>query len=239
MLADDSGPVLWDTAQLVPAVFHGKQSLINFSGVDVHTAGRSIFHPRLRFLSHISQKGDWGAPIHHSQTYLRADNSAERKVLCFSKPTHSHRILVDALLRWPSHCLNGFQAVMWNDSFEKGTHSNEDKVIKLQQLSLDLCFFLDCRWWECVPHMFQGKDTRERMMFILSALVLRGVFLYYCLRTVSCQFSHFLPLSIGINQFDSYRWVYIDFEYGYFKDILHAYTFSPMHTWTHICKTHF
>ncbi len=156
MLADDSGPVLWDTAQLVPAVFHGKQSLIKFSGVDVHTAGRSIFHPRLRFLSHISQKGDWGAPIHHSQTYLRADNSAERKVLCFSKPTHSHRILVDALLRWPSYCLNGFQAVMWNDSFEKGTHSNEDKVIKLQQLSLDLCFFLDYLWWKCVPHMFQG-----------------------------------------------------------------------------------
>lgn len=56
MLTDDSGPLLWDTAQLVPAVFHGKQSLIKFPGVDVHAAGRSIFHPRLRFLSHISQE---------------------------------------------------------------------------------------------------------------------------------------------------------------------------------------
>lgn len=37
---------------------------------------------------------------------------------------------------------------MWNDSFEKGTHSNE--VIKLRQLSLDLSFFLDCLWWKYV-----------------------------------------------------------------------------------------
>lgn len=29
---------------------------------------------------------------------------------------------------------------MWNDSFVSDTHSDEDKVIKLQQLSLDLCF---------------------------------------------------------------------------------------------------
>lgn len=144
IFTDDSGPLLWDTAQLVPAVFRRKQSLMRFSGVDVHTAGRAIFHPRLRFLTHIRQRGDWGAQIHHNQTYLRADNSAERRVLCFSKAAHNHGILVDALLRWPSYCLNGFQALMWNESFEKGTHSNEDKVIKPPQLSLDPSFCLNC-----------------------------------------------------------------------------------------------
>lgn len=165
MLTNDSGPVLWDVAQLVPAVFPPKSSLIKFSGIDVGAAGCSIFHSRLRFLSHINQEWDWGAQIHRSRTYLWADNSAERKVLCSSKSTQHHRILVDAPLRWPSYCLNGFQAMMWNISFERGTYSNEDKVIKLPQLSLDLCFFLNYVWCKCGPHVSWIRSSREWCSF--------------------------------------------------------------------------
>lgn len=72
---------------------------MKFSGVDVHSAGRSLFqpppHPGAREEAEV-------------QTYPSGDNSAERRVFCFSKPAHSHRMLVDVLLRWPSYCLNGF-----------------------------------------------------------------------------------------------------------------------------------
>lgn len=59
-----------------------------------------------------------------------------------------------------------------------------------------------------------------RMMFIFSALVLISVLLEDCQLSVF----HFLPLSVGINLFDFYRWIIIDFEYGNFID---------MHTHTH------
>lgn len=68
-----------------------------------------------------------------------------------------------------------------------------------------------------------------RMIFILSAWVLRSLLLLE-----DCQLSvfHSPPLSLGINQLDFYRWIIIDFEYGYFKGILRAYTFIFVHTFT-------
>lgn len=103
-------------SKISSASFPGKQSLIEFSGFDAHGAGGSIFpSPSHVPVTHQAARGDRGAPIQHSPTSLRADN--------YSKPASSHRILVDALLRWPSPCLNGFQAVMWNESFVKSSHS--------------------------------------------------------------------------------------------------------------------
>lgn len=134
--------------QLVPAVFPLKQSLIKFSGIDVQRLPLSF-----PLLSGPRHEWDRRAQLHRGQTYLRADNAAQRKVLCSSESTLSRRISADAPLRWPSYCLNGFQAMMWNISSERGTHSNEDKVIKAPQLSLDLCFFLNYLRRKCASHI--------------------------------------------------------------------------------------
>lgn len=148
-------PLMWSIVPLVPADFQSKQSVIMLPGLDVPSA-------RCLIISSPPQVPVAQQPEKSLHRFTTAKLISEPIILprgryyVFSKPSLSHRIRVDAPLRWPSYCLNGFQAVMWNGSFEKGTHLNEDKVIKLQQLSLDLCFFLDCLRWKCVPHMFQG-----------------------------------------------------------------------------------
>lgn len=160
MLTDDSGPTLWDIAQLVPAVSHHKQGLIKFSCVDVDTAGRSVSHPPPQ----TSQRC--------SQTYLPGSNTTERKVFCFSEPTHRRSIPLDALLRWPSYCLNGFQALTWNDSCEKGTIQTNIKSLNCRSCPWMAAFaFIAC---DGNVHCICSKDKiLSRMMLILRA---QGVF---------------------------------------------------------------
>lgn len=189
MLADDSGPVLSDTAQLVPAVFHGKQSLIKFFGVDVHTAGHSIFHPRLRFLSHISQKEDWGAQIHHSKLIF------EQIIL----PRGRHYVSQNQLTAIESQLMrfSGGHHIAWMDFKQWCGTVPLRKVpiqMKIKSLNCSSCPWIfafssiACDEYVCCICF---KDKILLRMFILSAPDLRGVCLSYCLKTVSCQFSTF------------------------------------------------
>lgn len=69
-----------------------------------------------------------------------------------------------------------------------------------------------------------------RMMFILSALVLKRCF--FSVLLVDWQFSifHFLQLSSSINRLHFCRWIIINFKCVNFKDILHRHTHPSLCT---------
>lgn len=188
----------WETAPLVPAVFHGKQSLIKFSGGDVRTAGRSISHPRLRFLSHISQTGDWCASIRRSQTYLPADNSAERGRYYVSQ---SQLIAMES---WLTR-LSGGHRTAWIDFRRRsGTIPLRKTLIqmKIKSLNCSSCpwihgfffffFSLNCLWWKCASHRFQAYDTPEDGVLCQhNSITELVVVVSWCSRNAGCHF--FIP----------------------------------------------
>lgn len=136
-------------------------------------------------------------------------------------------------------CFSGGHHIAWMDFKQWCGTIPLRKVpiqMKIKSLNCSSCPWIfafssiACDEYEC-RICFKDKILL-RMIFILSAWVLRSLLLLE-----DCQLSvfHSLPLSLGINQLDFYRWIIIDFECGYFKDISHAYTFIFVHTRTHIC----
>lgn len=148
MLTDDMGPLLWDTAQLAPAVLHGKLSSIKLLALVCSPQAARSFIPvsgscRTRRLG-------------------RSELISEQIILPRGGYYDSQNQLT-AVEFWLTR-FSGGRLVAWMDfkrwcgtiSFVKGTHLNEDKVIQLQQVSLALCFSLDCPCWIQVSHMFHG-----------------------------------------------------------------------------------
>lgn len=139
MLTDDTGPLLWDTAQLVPAVLHGKLSLIKFLALVCSPQAARSFIPA---------SGSW-----RTRRLGRSELISEQIILQRGGYYDSQNQLT-AVESWLTR-FSGGRLVAWMDfkrwcetiSFVKGTHSNEDKVIQLKQVSLALCFSLDCPCW--------------------------------------------------------------------------------------------
>lgn len=134
LLTADLGPLLWDTAQLVLAVPMVNRVWLSFL-VLTHTVQEvQSFRPRLMFLSHINQ---W------KETEVLRFNTAKLT---------SEQIIIPnqlpAIESWLMRCSGGHR-LAWMDFKQwcgtsplwKAAIQNEDKVIKWQQLSLDLGFF--------------------------------------------------------------------------------------------------